>query len=89
MTDVNELQRQVDELRKELESLRKQVPKWIPVTKYLPAEDEMVLVSCKSKSGHRSVNRAYHSDGFWHGSGSMAGVEAWMTLPDPYGVKDV
>ena len=44
----------------------------------------MVLVTCCSKKGWRSVNRAYYMDGAWHGSGSMAGVTAWMPLPEPY-----
>lgn len=85
MTDVNEMQRQLDQLSEEVNKLRRQVPKWIPVTEQLPPEGDMVLVSCKTKRGQRNVNRAYQTDGWWHGSGSMAGVEAWMTLPDPYG----
>lgn len=89
MEDINELKRQLDKLYEELKALRRQVPKWIPVSEDLPPEEEVVLVSCKSKRGVRSVNRAYHYDGFWHGSGSMAGVEAWMTLPEPYEEKDV
>ena len=43
---------------------------WIPVDVQLPPEGVMVLVTCESKKGIRSVNRAYYSDGFWHGSGS-------------------
>ncbi|MBQ3660417.1 MAG: DUF551 domain-containing protein [Firmicutes bacterium] len=57
---------------------------WIPVDVQLPPEGVMVLVTCESKKGIRSVNRAYYSDGFWHGSGSMAGVTAWMEMPLPY-----
>lgn len=59
-------------------------PKWIPVSDRLPESDYMCLVSCKTKKGVKSVNRACYSDGFWHGSGSMSGVEAWMPLPAPY-----
>lgn len=50
--------------------------------------DSMVLVSCRTKKGIDSVNRAYYSDGYWHGSGSMSGVVAWMPLPEPYGGKE-
>ena len=57
---------------------------WIPVSDRLPESDYMCLVSCKTKKGVKSVNRAYYSNGFWHGSGSMSGVEAWMPLPEPY-----
>lgn len=58
--------------------------RWIPVNKELPVGGLMVLVTCCSKKGQRSVNRAYYMDGCWHGSGSMAGVTAWMPLPEPY-----
>ena len=58
------------------------VMQWIRASERKPTEGEMVLVCCKSKAGYRSVNRAYYSDGFWHGSGSMAGVTHWMPLPD-------
>lgn len=57
---------------------------WIPVTENLPKEGEMVLVTCKTKKGVKSVNRAYQSNNTWHGSGSMSGVTAWMPLPQPY-----
>lgn len=57
---------------------------WIPVTEALPDDDDLVLVTCQSKNGTRSVNRAYYDGQFWHGSGSMAGVTAWMPLPEPY-----
>lgn len=62
---------------------------WIPVEEALPDNpDVMVLVTCKSKKGMLSVNRAYCDvSGFWHGSGSMSGVVAWMPLPEPYTVK--
>lgn len=58
--------------------------RWIPVTIRVPETDEMMLVSCRSKKGVSSVNRAYYADGTWHGSGSMSGVTAWMPLPKAY-----
>lgn len=57
---------------------------WTPVTVALPEEDVVVLVSCRTQKGVNNVNRAYYSDGFWHGSGSMSGVKAWMPMPEPY-----
>lgn len=57
---------------------------WIPVTEELPEEGLMVLVTAQTKKGDRNVNRAYQADGFWHGSGSMSNVIAWMPLPEPY-----
>ena len=58
--------------------------KWIPVTDRLPEDEGMKLVSCRTKKGINSVNRAYYMNGTWHGSGSMSGVTAWMELPEPY-----
>lgn len=58
--------------------------RWIPVTEDIPDNEDMCLVSCKTQKGVRSVNRAYYSNGSWHGSGSMSGVEAWRPLPEPY-----
>ena len=58
---------------------------WISVTDALPIPNEMVLVTCVAKNGNRSVNRAYIDEqGFFHGSGSMAGVVAWQPMPEPY-----
>lgn len=57
---------------------------WIPVSERLPEDDNMVLVTCQTKKGTRNVNRAYCDGTFWHGSGSMSGVIAWMPLPKPY-----
>ena len=57
---------------------------WISVDERLPEDDRMVLVTCQTKKGIRSVNRAYCDGAFWHGSGSMSGVIAWRPLPDPY-----
>lgn len=60
------------------------VREWIPVAAELPEEGQMVLVTTKTQKGIKSINRAYQSGGFWHGSGSMAHVTAWMPLPEPY-----
>ena len=57
---------------------------WIPVAKRLPETNKMMLVTCKPKKGDANVNRAYYDGQFWHGSGSMSGVIAWMPLPEPY-----
>lgn len=57
---------------------------WIPVTEGLPEDGQMKLVTCKTQKGIYSVNRAYYDGEFWHGSGSMSGVIAWMEMPEPY-----
>ena len=62
---------------------------WSPAKKdelvqRLPKNEEMMLVTCQTKAGRRSVNRAWYGEGFWHGTGTMSGVIAWMPLPDPY-----
>ena len=57
---------------------------WIPCSKEMPKDEEIVLVTCATKKGVRNVNRAYYADGFWHGSGSMSQVVAWMPLPEPW-----
>ena len=57
---------------------------WIPVKERLPEDESMMLVTCQTKAGIRTVNRAWYRGGFWHGSGSMSGVIAWMSLPEPY-----
>lgn len=65
------------------------VPGWIPTKERLPESDDMMLVTAKTQKGVRSVNRAYYSNGFWHGSGSMSNVIAWMPLPAPYEEEDL
>lgn len=57
---------------------------WVPVSEDLPKDEEIKLVTCKSKKGILNVNRAYYMDGHWHGSGSMSNVIAWMDPPEPY-----
>lgn len=57
-------------------------PEWVAVNERLPKEEEIVLVVTKTKTGVRNINRAYHNNGIWHGSGSMAGVTHWMRMPD-------
>lgn len=56
---------------------------WIPVEERLPENERMVLVTCQTKKGIRSTNRAYYDGAFWHGSGSMSSVTAWQPLPEP------
>lgn len=54
---------------------------WIPVDEKLPPVGEMVAVTCVTKKGIRNWNRAFvDATGFWHGSGSMSGVVAWMPM---------
>ena len=57
--------------------------KWIPISEMTPSDDKMKLVTCKTQKGVYSVNRAYYDGEFWHGSGSMSGVIAWMEMPEP------
>lgn len=57
---------------------------WIPIEEWLPEDENLCLVTCHTKKGVLNVNRAYYSNGFWHGSGSMAEVIAWRPLPEPY-----
>lgn len=57
---------------------------WIQVEERLPEDEEMVLVTCQTKTGRKSVNRAWYGEGFWHGTGSMSGVIAWRAIPEPY-----
>lgn len=72
-------------LRFAAEAIRKHMADdWIPVEERLPEDEQMMLVTCQTKSGRRSVNRAWYGEGFWHGTGSMSGVIAWRPLPEPY-----
>ncbi len=59
-------------------------PKWIPTSERLPDDDSMKLVTAQPKKGEPNINRAFYMDGYWHGSGSMSNVTAWMDLPEPY-----
>lgn len=70
----------------EYEQLVYPAQRWIPCSERLPETDELMLVTCKSKNGNYTVNRAYYWDKTesWHGSGTMASVIAWMPLPEPY-----
>ena len=54
---------------------------WIDVEEQLPEVGEIVAVTCVTKKGVRNWNRAFiYATGFWHGSGSMSGVVAWMPV---------
>ena len=79
----------ISSFNRDIESVRDFIRKhmndgWIPVEEQLPEDEEMVLVTCQTKSGRKSVNRAWYGEGFWHGTGSMSGVIAWRSLPEPY-----
>lgn len=71
--DFNRLKEKLDFFKKH---------QWISVEERLPEHEDRVLVACRTKKGAQSINLAYHSDGFWHGQGSMSGVTHWMPLPD-------
>lgn len=58
---------------------------WIPTSYCCPDDDTLKLVTCRTKQGMLSVNRAYYDGQFWHGSGSMSGVIAWADMPPGYG----
>lgn len=79
----------ISSFNRDIESVRDFIRKhmndgWIPVEERLPEDEEMVLVTCQTKTGRKSVNRAWYGEGFWHGTGSMSGVIAWRALPEPY-----
>lgn len=55
------------------------------ITRTTPEPGEMVLVTCETETGVKSVKRAYiDENGVWHGSGSTSNVTAWQPLPKPY-----
>ncbi len=83
-TDSNK--KRLDEWINNLPSAQSE-QRWIPCSERLPETDEMMLVTAQPKKGAPNVNRAYYMDGYWHGSGSMSNVVAWMPLPEPYGGK--
>lgn len=72
----------LEAIQQAIEALKAQ--RWILCSERLPETDEIMLVTAKPKKGVPNVNRAYYFDGFWHGSGSMSNVLAWMPLPEPY-----
>lgn len=47
----------------------------------LPEDEEVKIVICRTKKNVATWNRAYYSNGLWHGSGSMSGVVAWADMP--------
>ena len=48
-------------LRFAAEAIRKHMNDgWIPVEERLPEDEEMVLVTCQTKTGRKSVNRAWY-----------------------------
>lgn len=53
---------------------------WILASEQLPTDDEVKLVTCQTKKGVRTWNRAYYSNGSWSGSGSMSNVIAWKDM---------
>ena len=79
----------ISSFNRDIESVRDFIRKhmndgWIPVEERLPEDEEMALVTCQTKTGRKSVNRAWYGEGFWHGTGSMSGVIAWRPLSEPY-----
>ena len=59
------------------------------VTDDLPDDQELKVVICRKQNGVLNWNRAYCSDGIWHGSGSMSGVIAWASLDAEDVVKNL
>lgn len=87
--NIDAMQRQIESYERTINKLMAIInQQWIPVTDRLPDDDGMKLVTCQTKKGIKSVNRAYYMNGEWHGSGSMSGVTAWMELPEPYEAKE-
>lgn len=50
---------------------------WHMAAEELPEHENVCIVITKTKAGVFGWNRAYYSNGYWHGSGSMSGVMAW------------
>ena len=65
----------------EIEKLKARVPRWIPVGRLTPPDQEEVLVLTRSKNGVRNVDKGYWAiDHFIHRGRSE--VTHWMQLPE-------
>lgn len=81
IADSASLKRYSEALNMAIGALRRENDGWHSA-KQPPKDEEMKLVVAETKSGIRSINRAYYMGGSWHGSGSMAGVTHWRELPE-------
>lgn len=65
----------------EIGLLKAKVPRWIPVRRLTPPDQEEVLVLTRSKNGVRNVDKGYWAiDHFIHRGRSA--VTHWMLLPE-------
>lgn len=65
----------------EIGLLKAKVPRWIPVGRLTPPDQEEVLVLTRSKNGVRNVDKGYWAiDHFIHRGRSE--VTHWMPLPE-------
>lgn len=70
----------IEQQAEKIKELQAKVPRWIPVTKKIPPDQEEVLVLTRSKNGVRNVDKGYWAiDHFIHRG--RAEVTHWMPLP--------
>ena len=71
----------IEQQAAKIKELKAKVPRWIPVEKKIPPDQEEVLVLTRSKNGVRNVDKGYWAiDHFIHRG--RAEVTHWMLLPE-------
>lgn len=71
----------IEQQAAKIKELKAKVPRWIPVEKKIPPDQEEVLVLTRSKNGVRNVDKGYWAiDHFIHRG--RAEVTHWMPLPE-------
>lgn len=71
----------IEQQAAKIKELKAKVPRWIPVEKKIPHDQEEVLVLTRSKNGVRNVDKGYWAiDHFIHRG--RAEVTHWMLLPE-------